>query len=191
MNLNKIISIIDTHLVSAITGNNLEPKKPFGLATRYYENGNFFPGVVSDSGEITNCFLQDQYGVSWYHRNNTGTYVTLENNFGNKLDKVEESNAINLVIFADSKKIKVSFETLKDIFISSLPSVLSKAECESSEIFGCQIELNAHELDSQLVVREETNQDNVRVGLNHGLILVRYTIKSTYRRGCTVICDCQ
>jgi hypothetical protein len=190
MNLSKIISIIDSKLVSAITANNLQPKNGFGLATRYYEADKFFPGIVSKSGEITNCFLQDQYALSWYHRNAVGTYDVLENNFGNKLDKVEETNPINVVIFADTKRIKVSLETLKDIFISAIPSVLSKAECESAEIFGCQIELTAHELDSQLVVREETNQDNVRVGLNHGLILIRYSLKSTYRRGCTVICDC-
>lgn len=191
MNLNKIISYIDARLIGAITANKLLPTHAFGLATRYYEEDKFFPGVVNVQGEITNCFLQDGYSVSWYHRNNSGTYNVVPNNFGNKNDKVEESNVVNLVIFANSKKINVSFETLKDIFISSLPSVLSKAECESSEIMGCEIELTAHELDSQLVVKEETNQDNVRVGLNHGLILIRYTIKSTYRRGCAVICECQ
>lgn len=190
MNLEQIINNIDATIISKLTASNLQPKKAFGLASRYYENDKFFPGVVSKSGEITNCFLDDNYAVSWYHRNQKGVYDNIENNFGNRQDKVQETNEISLVIYTNTDKIKLSTETLKDVFISAVPSVLSKSVCESIDIFSCEIAPIAHELDSFLVFKEESNNDNVRVGVQHGLILIRYSIKSTYRRGCTVICEC-
>lgn len=190
MNLKGIIESIDDALKLKLVASNLLPTKAFGLASRYYEKEKYFPGVIADSGEITNCFLDDNYSVSWYHRNEKGTYTTIENNYGNNIDKVEETNDINLVVYCNTKKIKLSTEILKDIFTNSLPSVLSKSKCESLDIFDCRIELQSHELDSNLVFKNECNNDNVRVGVEHGLVLVRYTIKTTYRRGCTVICEC-
>jgi hypothetical protein len=190
MNLKDIIESIDEALKLKLVASNLQPTHAFGLASRYYEKDKYFPGVILENGEITNCFLDDAFAVSWYHRNEKGTYNTIENNYGNDLNKVEEENEISLVIFANTKNIKLSTETLKDLFTNSLPSVLSKLRCESLDIFDCRIELQSHELDSNLVFKAECNNDNVRVGVEHGLILIRYTIKSTYRRGCTVICEC-
>jgi hypothetical protein len=190
MNVKGIIEAIDTNLKSKLVASNLQPMFAFGLASRYYENDKYYPGIVSEQGEIKNCFLDDSFNVSWFHRNQKGTYAIIENNFGDGLDKVEETNEISLVIYTNTKKIKLSTDTLKDIFISSIPSVLSKATCESLDLFSCRIELQSHELDSNLVFKEESNNDNVRVGVEHGLILIRYQIKSTYRRGCTVICEC-
>ena len=190
MNLKGIIEAIDNSLKAKLVASNLLPTKAFGLASRYYEKEKYFPGVITDSGEITNCFLDDNYSVSWYHRNQKGTYTTIESNYGNNLDKVEEDNDISLVIFTNTKKIKLSTEILKDIFTNSLPSVLTKSQCESLDLFDCRIELQSHELDSNLVFKNESNNDNVRVGVEHGLILIRYSIKTTYRRGCTVICEC-
>ena len=190
MNLKGIIQAIDNSLKAKLVASNLLPIHAFGLASRYYEKEQYFPGVILDNGEITNCFLDDNYSVSWYHRNEKGTYNTIENNYGNNLNKVEEENDISLVIFTNTKKIKLSTEVLKDIFTNSLPSVLSKSTCESLDIFDCRIELQSHELDSNLVFKSESNNDNVRVGVEHGLILIRYTVKSTYRRGCAVICEC-
>jgi hypothetical protein len=190
MNVKGIIVAIDTTLKSKLVASNLQPMFTFGMASRYYEKDKYYPGIISEQGEITNCFLEDKFNVSWYHRNQKGTYAIIENNFGDGLDKVEETNEISLVIYTNTKKIKLSTDTLKDIFISSIPSVLSKSTCESLDLFSCRIELQSHELDSNLVFKEESNSDNVRVGVEHGLVLIRYQIKSTYRRGCTVICEC-
>lgn len=190
MNLNETIALIDTKIAAKLTPSNLLPFHAYGLASRYYEEDIFYTGIMDNNGEITNCMLEDKYNVSWYQRNQRGAYAVVESNYGNKQDKVEEINEINFIIFANTKKIKISLEKLKDIFVSAIPSVLSKVECESLNILGCEISLTAHELDSQVVIKEETNKDKVRVGLEHGCIAIRYQIKSTYRRGCTVICEC-
>jgi len=190
MNLKGIISEIDSIMIAKLGASNLQPKKAFGLASRYYDGETFYPGIISKNGEIENCFLEDKYNVSWFHRNERGTYNVVENNFGNGIDKVEEENEISLVVYTNTKKINLSTETLKDVFISAIPSVLSKVKCESLNVFDCRIELQSHELDTNIVFKEESNHKDVRVGVEHGLILIRYKIKSTYRRGCTVICEC-
>lgn len=168
----------------------LQPIKAFGLTELYYEGESYYPGKV-DGGNIVEVALQDKYNLSWYSRNTSGSYNTIENNYGNKQNKVEEITEIKLVAYTNRIKTGFSLETIKDIFISSIPSVLSKTECESNEIDGCQIELISHELDTTKIYKEEIKNDvKVRVGVEFGLIAIRYNIKSTYRRGCRVICEC-
>ena len=188
MNLKGIIFEIDTAITNNVNVRSLLPQNAFGLAERYYEEREYYSGVFNGS-EVVNCMLDDRYACSWYHRNQSGNYTVVENNFGDLNDKVEEVNEVELIIFAQQQKTKISFETLKDIFIGAIPSVLSKVVCESLQLFDCRIELISHELDSRLVIERETNKPNVRVGLNNGLIAIRYRIISTYRRGCIVICE--
>lgn len=187
MKLATIINEIDKVLMDKVP---FAPNRAFGLAEVYYEGEKYHPGIIDNKGNITNPFLDDQYAVSWYHRNQTGTYSIVESNYGNNLNKVEETNIIQLVIYTDRTKIKNSLETLKDVFISAIPSVLSKAICESIGVFGCEIELKSHELDTKKVFKEECSTEYVRAGVQYGLIAIRYEIKTVYRRGCEVTCEC-
>jgi hypothetical protein len=122
-----------------------------------------------------------------FHGDRMSNPFRVENNFGDKMDKVEETTPVTLVIYANKT---LTSQTIKDIFVSAIPSVLSKLVCESINVFDCTFELTETEMNSTLVFREECSIPDVRVGLNHGLLAVRYEIKQTYRRGCTVICEC-
>lgn len=185
MNLTGIINEIDKAINAVLTPRELSPLKAWGLAERYYDDKYFFSGVQQGS-EIVNCMFTDQYRCSWYHRELTGKYLTVENNYGDKLDKVEESNEIALIIFFHRSTLTA--ETVKDLFIGSIPSVLNKVICESLQLFDCRIELINHDLDARVVQQSETNVPEVRVGLNYGLVSVRYLIKTTYRRSCIELC---
>jgi hypothetical protein len=183
MNLKQVINEIDNAIIAALP---LTPNKAFGLAEFYYDGEKRYPGI-NINGEVTNCLLQDQYEISWYHRSESSRLTVIENNFGDKMDKVEETTPVTLVIYANKT---LTSQTIKDIFVSAIPSVLSKLMCESINVFDCTFELTETEMNSTLVFREECSIPDVRVGLNHGLLAVRYEIKQTYRRGCTVICEC-
>ena len=183
MNLKGIIAEIDKALIAQIP---LQPTKAFGLAEFYYDGDKRFPGVVNGT-EVTNCLLDDSYQVSWYHRSESTDYRVIENNYGDKMDKVEEITPVNLIIYARRSK---PLQVIKDIFASALPSVLSKLVCESLMLFDCTIELKGAEMNTTLVFKDECTVPDVRVGIEHGLIAIRYDIKSTYRRGCETICEC-
>lgn len=178
-----IISEIDTALLAAI---NVDNKHAFGMADFYFDDAKKYPGII-DKENIINPFMQDQYNLSWYHRTSSSSFVTTEYNYGDKMNKVEETTPVQLVIFT---KVAANFETIKDWFVSALPSVMSKALCESLSLFGCTIEITSTEMNSDFVFREECSERPVRVGGQYGLIAVRYTIKSTYRRGCQNFCEC-
>lgn len=178
-----IITEIDKALIAAV---KVENKRAFGMADFYYDGDKRYPGII-DKQDIVNPFLQDQYQLSWYHRTATSSFNLTENNYGNKLDKVEETTPIQLIIFT---RAAISFETVKDWFVSALPSVLSKAVCESLQIFDCTFEIRSTEMNSNIVFKEECTEPNVRVGGHYGLIAIRYEIKTSYRRGCQTFCDC-
>jgi hypothetical protein len=183
MNNKAIITEIDKALVAAI---QIENRKAFGMADFYYDGDKKYPGVI-DGENIINPFLQDQFKISWYHRTSSSSFNAMEFDYGNKMDKVEETTPVQLIIFT---RALINFETIKDWFVSALPSVMSKAICESLQIFGCTIEVTSTEMNSNVVFKEECTDAQVRVGGQYGLIAVRYTIKSTYRRGCQTFCDC-
>lgn len=178
-----IIAEIDKALLAAI---KVENKRAFGMADFYFDGEKRYPGIINGE-DIINPFLQDQYKLSWYHRTSTSSFNAMEFDYGNKMDKVEETTPVQLIIFT---RAAISFETIKDWFVSALPSVMSKAICESLQIFGCTIEVTSTEMNSNVVFKEECTEPNVRVGGQYGLIAVRYTIKSTYRRGCQDFCVC-
>ena len=178
-----IIAEIDKALLAAI---KVENKRAFGMADFYFDGEKRYPGIINGE-DIINPFLQDQYKLSWYHRTSTSSFNAMEFDYGNKMDKVEETTPVQLIIFT---RAAISFETIKDWFVSALPSVLSKAICESLQIFGCTIEVASTEMNSNVVFKEECTEPNVRVGGQYGLIAVRYTIKTTYRRGCQDFCVC-
>lgn len=178
-----IIAEIDKALLAAI---KVENKRAFGMADFYFDGEKRYPGIINGE-DIINPFLQDQYKISWYHRTSTSSFNAMEFDYGNKMDKVEETTPVQLIIFT---RAAISFETIKDWFVSALPSVMSKAICESLQIFGCTIEVASTEMNSNVVFKEECTEPNVRVGGQYGLIAVRYTIKSTYRRGCQDFCVC-
>jgi hypothetical protein len=183
MNNKAIITEIDKALIDAI---KVENKRAFGMADFYFDNDKKYPGII-DKEEIINPFLQDQYKLSWYHRTSTSVLSVMEYNYGNKMDKVEETTPVQLIIFT---RAALSFETIKDWFVSALPSVLNKAICESLQIFNCTIEVRGTEMNSNVVFKEECTEPNVRVGGQYGLIAIRYEIKTSYRRGCQTFCDC-
>lgn len=178
-----IIAEIDKALLAAI---KVENKRAFGMADFYFDGDKRYPGIINGE-DIINPFLQDQYKLSWYHRTSTSSFNAMEFDYGNKMDKVEETTPVQLIIFT---RAAINFETIKDWFVSALPSVMSKAICESLQIFGCTIEVASTEMNSNVVFKEECTEPNVRVGGQYGLIAVRYTIKSTYRRGCQDFCVC-
>ena len=178
-----IIAEIDKALLAAI---KVENKRAFGMADFYFDGEKRYPGIINGE-DIINPFLQDQYKISWYHRTSTSSFNAMEFDYGNKMDKVEETTPVQLIIFT---RAAISFETIKDWFVSALPSVMSKAICESLQIFGSTIEVASTEMNSNVVFKEECTEPNVRVGGQYGLIAVRYTIKSTYRRGCQDFCVC-
>lgn len=178
-----IIAEIDKALLAAI---KVENKRAFGMADFYFDGEKRYPGIINGE-DIINPFLQDQYKLSWYHRTSTSSFNAMEFDYGNKMDKVEETTPVQLIIFT---RAAISFETIKDWFVSALPSVMSKAICESLQIFGCTIEVTSTDMNSNVVFKEECTEPNVRVGGQYGLIAVRYTIKSTYRRGCQDFCVC-
>lgn len=178
-----IIAEIDKALLAAV---KVENKRAFGMADFYFDGEKRYPGIINGE-DIINPFLQDQYKLSWYHRTSTSSFNLMEFDYGNKMNKVEETTPVQLIIFT---RAAISFETIKDWFVSALPSVMSKAICESLQIFGCTIEVASTEMNSNIVFKEECTEPNVRVGGQYGLIAVRYTIKSTYRRGCQDFCVC-
>ena len=183
MNLKQIIQEVDNAITTALP---IAPNNAFGLAEFYYDGDKRYPGI-NNKGEMTKCFMQDQYKLSWYHRSESSRFTIIENNFGDKLDKVEETIPVSLIIYAERTQPS---QVIKDIFVSAIPSVLSKLVCESINIFDCTFEIRETEMNSTLIAREECTAADVRVGLNHALIAVRYEIKQTYRRGCIPICDC-
>lgn len=183
MNLKQVITEIDNAILAALP---IVPNNAFGLAEFYYDGDKRYPGI-NNKGEVTNCLMNDNYKLSWYHRSESSRLRVIENNFGDKLDKVEETIPVQLIIYAERTHPS---QTIKDIFVSAIPSVLSKLVCESIDIFDCTFEIVETEMNSTIVLREECSIPDVRVGLEHALLAVRYEIKQTYRRGCTVICDC-
>ena len=184
MNLKQVIQEVDNAILAALP---IAPNKAFGLAEFYYDVDKRYPGI-NNQGNIANCLLDDSYKLSWYHRSQFSRFTIIENNFGDKLDKVEETIPVSLVI---NKNIDAqTSQVIKDIFVSAIPSVLSKVVCESLSLFNCTFDIVDTDLNSSLVFKEECTIPDVRVGLNHALLVVRYEIKQTYRRGCTPICDC-
>ena len=189
MNLEQIIEVIDTQIKQFIPA-SFAPINAFGLTQRYYEDDKFYPGILLKNGEITNPFLQDQYAVSWYHRNETGTYNLDSNQEGDNNDNQIEKNTIDLIIFYNTRKINITGTKLKDVFIDAIPSILSHSVRESLNLSSCDMALVSHELDSNKVFKQECNKDtpDVRIGVEHGLLSIRYEITSSYRRNCVNVC---
>jgi hypothetical protein len=183
MRLSHIIAEVDKQINTPIVA------VKFGLAERYYENAEtFFPGILSERGEVTNCFLQDTSPLTYYHRQSRGVMRELNReDYGDKSDKVIEVNEIELVAFATD----INFTPLQvcDVFIAAIPSYLSKSVCESIGIEGCRIIVTSYDTDPVRIWREETSEPKVRAGLNKALIKVRYTLECTYRRGCIDPCE--
>jgi hypothetical protein len=187
MNLSCIIDNINEVLMSKLKLANI---KSFGLTEFYHEGDKFFPGIQKQGGEMKNVFLQDEYNISFYHRSESGNFEEAERNFKRDSDKTREIIPVNLIIFADRNKTKLSQQNVKDLFVAALPSFLDKSICESIGIFDCRLELSNYELDTTKVFRQECNNNaGVRVGIEKGLLAIRYNLSITYRRGCTVICD--
>lgn len=182
MNISGIIQAIDDITTLPYTTTK------FGAAYRYYENAaTFYPGVIKPSGEVANCYLSDITPLTYYHRVIRTTFNNVARSYGDKDDKVEEINEIDLVAFGTD--LKITPQKLADIFVAALPSTLDADTCESLSVSDCRIELTSSETDPVIVWREETSDPKVRAGLNKALIKVRYRILCTYRRSCISVCE--
>jgi hypothetical protein len=190
MNLKETIKEIDKVLINRITADELHPVNAFGLAAFYYDGDKRYPGLLSVTGEVKNCFLHDNYNLSWYHRNELSRFRIIENSYGDNLDMVEETIATNLIVNTNTNKTKRTLNEIKDIFVAALPSTLPKSIREGLNLFSVTIEIGEALMNSNAVFREECSIPEVRVGNEHGLIAIRYEIKQTYRRGCIPLCDC-
>lgn len=188
MRIAETVNIIDTIIKQNIT---FAPQRAFGLAAKYYEDKVYYPGILnSQTGEITDCILDDNYALSWYHRNETGNFALDTMQFGDEDVNQIETNIIDLIVTYDTTKIKRSGSELKDMIIDAFPAKFTKLVSESLGLNSVSLVLVSFDLDSTKVFKQECNKDipNVSVGVQFGLLQIRYNLISTYTRRCAITC---
>lgn len=188
--VNTIVDYINDQLKGEAL-NRLQPVKYYNIAStisRTDQPGMFFPGMMNISGEVLQVSPDDLYNVTIYHKIISNTYGRKTK--GSTADNIDVlcTSEMQMFVFAQSDKIKMTAEKLEPYIVFSIPEKISRELRMELQLKDCSIRVLSADMDK---IRNFKNEyQNVRNFLSpeHIFFSIRYNIIETITRSCIDLC---
>ncbi len=194
---NTIVEFINDHLKQGMLNRkDFQPAKFFGVASAIQfqtdepERPLIAPGVTGIDGEIEDATPDDLFSLMVYHKIVGNQYsVQKKDSYGDEYDIVSTSE-MQLFVFAQSDKIRMSAESLEPFFVFGMPGRLSGLLMEELKIKSAAITVLSSDMDKLRNFRSEYQNVKFNLAPEHIFFSIRYQIKKVFDRRCVDACTC-
>lgn len=151
------------------------PKESGGLET--------FPGSVDVDGKERYYGFDDNYPMVVYHKPQSISFQK------EKFDNLGKFS-MKMVIQSTQAKVKMTGEQLQGLFTANFPNQIDRALYQNINIGSMKATLERANLNQRQVWGEEFQNIEYKLGVEHILFSINYTIETRFKNGCLSVCDC-
>lgn len=183
--IEKTVSLIDTSIALKLQSSEFV-RENYGLCkivTKTGVNTQSYPASVSQVKEIK-AELNQKFNLITYHREISEEFDTADGYGDSESDRVKNTMML-LVVWADSRKIKMSESKLKNYITSFIPGNLN---LDITGVFSTQIELQSDTLNSLQLWQQEYGDVSYGIKPEHIFFGVYYTVITSYNADCITLC---
>lgn len=192
-----IVTYLNAVFRSNLTGKQFQQGRFFGIAKKVIRQGSSdgdktpFQVIFDDEGIDSSDLVNDKYSIAVYHRCNSFSYYTFEqnqkNSFGDEANVKGMLLNMVLVVYGDRKRLHTTNEELCTRFYLSFPSVLPPAASGTllgvkSASFNPQTGNNISQGSGSVA-----DQEGLTIEPENILFSINYQINLLIDSGCT---DC-
>ena len=191
--LDSIVSIINTPVNDwAVT--HVIGVKTSGIAISLQSRSTDFEGllpcVADHFDDPIYCGVDDQYGFVSYHKvTGRNRRLIKESSYGASIGMIEDIAQMQLHVWADRRKLKMTAETLDEMIVSKMPVNLTKTQLSSLGLKYVEIVPAGTNYDSTAIFASEYRTDGNRLPSNSILIVISYQVTSRYNKDCDPPCQ--
>lgn len=194
--LKEIVTIVNDALVArALSTERFVGKRTFGIAatiTYKEKDGSDVrkPMLTNNTDDEIYVGYDSQFPVTIYHKVSTSTTEPdPEKSYGDHLKVVTQTANIQMIVYGNRNKIKLSPEELEALLIDSFPSNLTKAQKQPYKLRSVTITPGQTNFNSTAVYQQEYSAES-RMKPNDIFIAINYTVVSSFKQGCLDLCEC-
>lgn len=156
--------------------------------TTSQDSTEIYPGVTDNNGNTTRISIDDRKHWFLYHRiEDIDTDNFPDDDFGDA-KTIETTYNMQLVLWADRKKLKLNNDKLITGLLGGIPSHLVRSDLTSWNLWSVEINTGAINTNSQAVYRQEYTTSKMPIRSNHVMISISYQVVTTHRQGCIYVC---
>lgn len=160
---------------------NIDEAKKFGLAQTYLRAKEKLPGTVTRDGKTEYVGFDDKYKISWYHKvNSLTTRVQANSGFGRTAGKQINSFAMSMIVFLNRKRLNKYADEIVALIQALTPETIKQS---------IRISFNTTILNDQQVYAQEYVSETYRLGPEHNLFQINYTLEVDLNKDCFNTCS--
>ncbi|MBX7227830.1 MAG: hypothetical protein K1X55_17475 [Chitinophagales bacterium] len=187
----KVISFINQALEEGLEGRRFQNKKIHGLATRMPRidgaRVEIIPVVLDDDFEGHYVGMDDDFDLIMYHTiSNTVVKKSLNKGFGDADANIVNATDVSLVIYGKASTLCVSADGMGFIIQGILPD---KFNAKIDGVSFVDIQVKSIKTDTLVILQEEFQGFNFKIGPENFLVKINYTIESTFSKRCFNTCN--
>lgn len=148
------------------------------------------PGILDGSGSYKAVSPDQKYNLVIYHKCIANDYdLDRKNSYGDSFDFTCRSQ-MQMVVWGDGKKMKLTADTLEAIIVFGIPQNLSSMDRQNLGLKSCRIMPMNSNMDRLNCFRQEYVNYNFNLKADDCFFIIRYKIETTFGQNCIDMC-CQ
>lgn len=194
----QIVQEIDRVIGEALTDSRFTPRFDAGLVQMIPIQSptednkvTFVPAIVHGVNDAVAVVPDDSFNLITYHRliNNRYAPAPVRQQVGNGNPyKISVSDMIMIVI-AFNGKVRLTAEQLEALITQSFPEEFPRDFTTDLQMNSISVEVTSSNFDAVALFSQEYRGEKYYIKPDMSLFQIRYTITSTYKKGCFKICD--
>ena len=185
-----IVTIINNTLISEQFSASKFKKGNFKAIVELVKTnkeGETFPGVVANNGEITRCGLNDIIPFQIYHRVLGAQFELDEDGFGDFREKAQTTQ-MTLICIADRERLGVTKEQIVTALSMGFLSQLDATNRAALSLLTCNITAGSFTTDAVEVYNREFSIESKWLKPQTVMVALDYIIETTVNESCIEIC---
>lgn len=155
------------------------------------ETQRWFPGILSDEGDIESLVIDDTHPIQIYHKvaSAKGASSTRDG-YGDQIT-YRDNYQMKIIVHGDAAALKMQVYDLEALLLSLIPNEINKTLRTELKLSQCMVSIGDRLFEPYRVWIEEY-RNNTFDGLkpNSLFFRVNYQVSQEYTKACLDLCNC-
>lgn len=190
INVNEIVSEINKAIKGFLLDSTFAISSLNGVVYPLLkEKDNSLPAKIDDKGNATYTGIDDKYSLMVYHKIMTTVPKKAEaiKQFGDGNKRIQVTNKMSLVVFANREKLKLTQEVLANYIVAALPTNIDKSILSKESLNECTIDVLEVNFNSSALYKREYLKESI-LKPHQMLFEISYQIVYSFNANCINTC---
>lgn len=148
------------------------------------------PMISDNADNLTYVGYDDSSPVTVYHKTITiSRELNREASYGNPIDVLTETAQMQMIVYANRMKVKLTPEEVDALIIDSMPTHLTKAQIQPYKLRSVIITPGQSNFNSAAIYNVEYSAPS-RMKPSDIFFSINYTVTTQFKQGCLELCEC-